>query len=362
MCIFPKYFKVVILERKINRHDGISTYHREGDNLMAGKEFICTVEEFYKDYMIDILPQAVIAKKYGISTHGIRHFINCSDLPRRTKEEIATRQWKNKQKNKDKNFVYYKGNFICNVSELYDCYNRNMSFEEIGRLYHISRQLVASKFKEVQFPVKNQSEYLILGKRKATEKKDKDYVYNWGKKLCTKEELLDLYSNQEFSIGRIAEKFKVTEASIGSKLKLLGVQIRSGSLQQKIDRKKGLFVREKANSWKGGKSGDHGYISIYNPDHPRANQRGYVREHLLVAEEKLGRPIDFSEVIHHINFKKGDNRPENLYVYSNISEHTKTHIRLMDIIGELFEDKIVLFEDGKYIVNKEIINKLRENR
>ncbi len=48
------------------------------------------------------------------------------------------------------------------------------------------------------------------------------------------------------------------------------------------------------------------------PNHPNANARGYVLEHIKVMSDMLGRPIQDSETIHHKNGIKDDNRPENL--------------------------------------------------
>ena len=44
--------------------------------------------------------------------------------------------------------------------------------------------------------------------------------------------------------------------------------------------------------------------------------------HRIVAEQILGRPLLPGEVVHHIN---GDNRPENLRVFSSQAEHAKWH-------------------------------------
>lgn len=56
-----------------------------------------------------------------------------------------------------------------------------------------------------------------------------------------------------------------------------------------------------------------GYNLLWMPDHPNANDRKYVAEHIYVMSEHLGRPIDTkTESVHHINGDKTDNRIENL--------------------------------------------------
>ncbi|MCG2689870.1 HNH endonuclease [Candidatus Parcubacteria bacterium] len=66
--------------------------------------------------------------------------------------------------------------------------------------------------------------------------------------------------------------------------------------------------------WKGGRYQDKtsGYILVHNPEHPTANAHGYVLEHRLVMEEKLGRLLKPHEIVYHKNGKKDDNHPKNL--------------------------------------------------
>ena len=66
----------------------------------------------------------------------------------------------------------------------------------------------------------------------------------------------------------------------------------------------------------------HGYVLIQKPNHPicidrkkRGVKNYYLREHRLVMEEKLGRPLKPNENVHHINGVKDDNRPENLELW-----------------------------------------------
>ncbi len=94
-----------------------------------------------------------------------------------------------------------------------------------------------------------------------------------------------------------------------------------------ISRKK--RVGALAPNWKGGRVfGTGGYAYIRVEGHPRCRKRGhYVLEHRHVMEQSLGRYLDESEVVDHINGIKSDNRIKNLRLFENQSQHIKTEAK-----------------------------------
>lgn len=92
---------------------------------------------------------------------------------------------------------------------------------------------------------------------------------------------------------------------------------------------------KKAYQWKGGKTLQNGYVCIYNPGHPNAVKRRTVLEHRLVVEKYINRYLTRKEIVHHINEIKDDNRPENLYLFSNRKGHIVFHHNPYQLISNI---------------------------
>ena len=80
--------------------------------------------------------------------------------------------------------------------------------------------------------------------------------------------------------------------------------------------------------WNGGRKIDNfGYILIWVPREERMGRKfEYIREHRLVMERKLGRRLEFNEIVHHKNGNIKDNRIKNLEIISR-GEHSRYHVR-----------------------------------
>lgn len=70
-----------------------------------------------------------------------------------------------------------------------------------------------------------------------------------------------------------------------------------------------------------------GYITVLMPEHPKADSAGYVREHVLICEKALGKPLPVGAEPHHVNRVTTDNSPRNLVVCQDHAYHMLLHHR-----------------------------------
>ena len=97
----------------------------------------------------------------------------------------------------------------------------------------------------------------------------------------------------------------------------------------------------KARNWRGGRYvTESGYVMIYHPGHPRSHH-AYVREHIVIMEQHIGRSIGRNETIHHKDGNRQNNKIENLVLMAS-----KTHSKITT--GYLVRDHFGRFVASAY--------------
>jgi HNH endonuclease len=145
-----------------------------------------------------------------------------------------------------------------------------------------------------------------------------------GRKFDTpKAELKRLYLEEKLTVNEISKKLKRHVNTIWQAMDRWGIR---------AIRPKGPRKGEKHPMWNGGRrfrpgqpQGRTAYMLILKPDHPHADQAGYVLEHRLVMEKILGRILKREERVHHIDGNGLNNDPKNLCLFKNHAEHMKFH-------------------------------------
>lgn len=153
------------------------------------------------------------------------------------------------------------------------------------------------------------------------------------KKRCSSPDWIEMQhargTNLDYDTVKTLYEAGHTQKEIGEILgvsqKVVCKYMKRNGIKARIAAKRDQFG-ENNSSWNGGRTVDEfGYVMVRQLNHPRASKcGGYVPEHILVAEKKIGRYLNPDEVVHHINGEKGDNRSENLMVMTK-SEHSRLH-------------------------------------
>ena len=71
-------------------------------------------------------------------------------------------------------------------------------------------------------------------------------------------------------------------------------------------------------------------------------KKSSLNEPRVVLALKLGRPLEKTEIAHHLNGNHDDNRPDNLRLCSSASEHRSYHLKYSQYRGRI-EDCVELF-------------------
>ena len=164
------------------------------------------------------------------------------------------------------------------------------------------------------------------------------------------EELRRLYLEEKMSGKEIAERLGASDRTLGRHLREMGVSRTHDEATKNRMQKKQKYITRR------------GYIMVFAPNHPRAHESGYVREHTLVAEKALHRPIKKGEIIHHIDFVRGNNTSSNLYVYPSHAEHKKGHSSLETVAIQLLHQGKIGFKDGSYFLKAKAPPKIADMR
>uniref|UniRef100_A0A6M3JL34 Putative DNA binding, helix-turn-helix domain containing protein n=1 Tax=viral metagenome TaxID=1070528 RepID=A0A6M3JL34_9ZZZZ len=173
------------------------------------------------------------------------------------------------------------------VAKAIELYEKGVSMNEIGRQLGHHHGVIAYHIHKSGTPIHNP--------RQQRNPISTDYIK-------------ELYE-EGMSTIEIGETVGLTPQAIYGRLLKAGIPLRSFSEAITLAAKRGR-KRQQAGElnakWKGGRAIDSdGYVTV------RINGRQYA-EHRLVLEKKLGRTLTPSEIGHHLNGIRSDNRPENL--------------------------------------------------
>lgn len=167
--------------------------------------------------------------------------------------------------------------------ELQDVYHEMMSLQKVADFYDVSKKTILNwmNFYSIKrFQRRTYKDLLIPIRR---------YIDRGG-----------------FTSKEVASMLDISQSSLNEALKRIGKAKAFNTFH------------------KGYRITHNGYKQVRVPSHPHADSTGYVREHRLVMEDYLGRYLESTEVVHHIDENKLNNSIDNLELCLK-EAHTSYH-------------------------------------
>ncbi len=227
-----------------------------------------------------------------------------------------------------------------------------ISREEVVRLYvteGLSQRQIADRLGVTQGAV---SQWLWKHQIKARPEGGRLAV------IITEQKLRDAYLENKMTLKEIAKHFGCGMQTIRQNMRNYGISLDATELlERRFDRNKTRYPHCMLT---------RGYKFVQVIGHPAADSQGYVAEHRLVVEQAIGRVVESSEQVHHINLNKRDNRIENLTVLPDKSTHLLAHkylervavylLGLSPIRPEALDFGSPVFWGGKYVTHIDLIS------
>ena len=163
----------------------------------------------------------------------------------------------------------------------------------------------------------------------------------------TEDELYECYVNRGMTQKECGQYLGVSQKVIWLAMRKMGVPARKACKRDQRGSKNSSWVGGRILMAVGGKSrvSKSGYYYVKRPEHPNADRKGYVAEHIMVASERIGRPLRAREMVHHIDMDKHNNDPANLAV-CDAATHANWHRQLEAIAIRFYRQGKLSFVEG----------------
>jgi len=69
------------------------------------------------------------------------------------------------------------------------------------------------------------------------------------------------------------------------------------------------------------------YRKVYKRGHPKADRKGFINEHVLIAETALGKALPDGAEVHHVDENRRNNARRNLVICQDHQYHRMLHAR-----------------------------------